>query len=344
MHNMLSESVETMERGDESTVCNKIEKYRLRVARSPVEMSPDVELIDHESSNKKSKGKIQDQINPNSQVDTVRKIILSNAPLSVCPLERGVVYSKWGAVSAGPVIAGIAAGTEPQIVPIDNKYNVDNIFGATLAGDVAEAGYLSGANGQTLKVGADGHWTSAQVPHGYYLSKNEDFYLTDAEIRGSLDGLILGTKVKQYSSSSRNDMKLSQYLDMYYSERGLFNENIKACRRQELYLEYSSTEKLKKEAHAFAEILHKITTVLLTLNDDAVESYTNDAVEKLGEYIREYLVTQLYFNYFNFNNILATLGDVNCLNDNMAYQTAKTDLVIFLDCSWQYEIVYPILA
>lgn len=286
---MLSESVETMERGDESLVCNKGAKYRLRVRRSAKEMSADVELIDHEISNKKNKGKIQDQINPNTQVDTVRKMIQPNGPLSACPLEHGVVYSKWGAVSAGPVIAGIAAGTEPQEIVTDNKYKLDNLFGATLAGEVAEAGYLSGANGQVLQVGAEGDWTSTQVPHGYYLSKSDDFYLTDAEIRGSIDGLILGTKVKQYSSSSRN-IKLSQYLDMYYSERGLFNENIKACKRRELYLEYAPTEKLKKEALAFADILHKITTVLLTLNDDAVESYTNDAVDKLSNYISKFFI------------------------------------------------------
>lgn len=37
---------------------------------------------------------------------------------SQCPLLGGVVYTKWGAVSAGNVLAGIAGGAQLQRVPV----------------------------------------------------------------------------------------------------------------------------------------------------------------------------------------------------------------------------------
>lgn len=138
---MLSESIETIERNDEDDVCNQKEKYRLRIARQLPRMSEEVELIHNpnpSNSKSKSKGNMQapgkNGLNPNSDVDILPKAILPNVAVSRCPLEYGVVYTKWGAVSAGNVLAGIAAGSEPQSVPVDNKYKVDNILGATLAG------------------------------------------------------------------------------------------------------------------------------------------------------------------------------------------------------------------
>lgn len=67
---------------------------------------------------------------------------------SLCPLLGGVVSTPWGAVSAGHVIAGIAAGRQPQRVPISdltrtpinfNDYRnlqqtVNPIYAATLSG------------------------------------------------------------------------------------------------------------------------------------------------------------------------------------------------------------------
>lgn len=41
--------------------------------------------------------------------------------------------------------------------------------------------------------------------------------MTDAEIRGGLDGLIIGMKVKQWSDQV-SGLRLSQILDMYYSQ------------------------------------------------------------------------------------------------------------------------------
>lgn len=37
---------------------------------------------------------------------------------SQCPILGGVVYTRWGAVSAGHVLAGIAGGIQFQYIPI----------------------------------------------------------------------------------------------------------------------------------------------------------------------------------------------------------------------------------
>lgn len=66
---------------------------------------------------------------------------------STCPLLDGVVNTPWGAVSAGNVIAGIAAGAQPQRVNIldlirDANLNyrtlqqaVSSLYAATLSGE-----------------------------------------------------------------------------------------------------------------------------------------------------------------------------------------------------------------
>lgn len=63
---------------------------------------------------------------------------------STCPVLGGVVHSAWGALSAGAVIAGVAAGAESQQVPISelsrsaltdySNMLVTSIFPATLSG------------------------------------------------------------------------------------------------------------------------------------------------------------------------------------------------------------------
>lgn len=57
--------------------------------------------------------------------------------ISDCPLESGVIYTQWGAVQAGTVIASLAAGYEKQEISItlnSTTYTVDNRYAASLAG------------------------------------------------------------------------------------------------------------------------------------------------------------------------------------------------------------------
>lgn len=66
---------------------------------------------------------------------------------STCPLLGGVVSTSWGAISAGNLIAGIAAGASPQQVPVlslakgsiinyaNVQQTVNSIYPATLTGN-----------------------------------------------------------------------------------------------------------------------------------------------------------------------------------------------------------------
>lgn len=92
------------------------------------------------------------QYNPNDDVEysnyggaKSEKQLLGD---SQCPLLDGVIFTDWGAVSAGNVIAGIAAGAQPQQVPVVElakgsvmNYNnvqqyVNSIYPATLSGTI----------------------------------------------------------------------------------------------------------------------------------------------------------------------------------------------------------------
>lgn len=44
----------------------------------------------------------------------------ANVGDSECPVEGGVVFTRWGTVSLGAVVAGLAAGMLPQNVPVEN--------------------------------------------------------------------------------------------------------------------------------------------------------------------------------------------------------------------------------
>lgn len=91
------------------------------------------------------------QYNPNDDVEvsnynyhdlSERQILVQ----SQCPILDGVVSTRWGEVSAGNVIAGIAAGAQPQTIPITelakgsiiNQPNVQSfvtaLYPATLSG------------------------------------------------------------------------------------------------------------------------------------------------------------------------------------------------------------------
>lgn len=77
---------------------------------------------------------------PDSDVERIGKL---NVPKSECPVENGVVFTPWGAVAAGPLLAGISAGAQYQEILlsqfneyIKNDIKISNIAGATLAGEL----------------------------------------------------------------------------------------------------------------------------------------------------------------------------------------------------------------
>ena len=92
-------------------------------------------------------------------------------------------------------------------------------------------------------LGADGSWNSSAQPLYYFLTSNEHLEMTAAEIRGDLDGLILANRISGHYSRF-GGLRLSQVLDMYYNERGLFERSYRACNRRSHYLTVAPTELL----------------------------------------------------------------------------------------------------
>lgn len=205
--------------------------------------------------------------------------IPSNA-VSQCPVENGVLQSNFGAFSIGNTINGIAAGLQPQQVTVRDVLNplnlgnfaqeyrmarqqqdtlrVDNRFAATLTGDIAEA-ILIQTPTANVRVGASGAWNNTAIPNWYFLTQRENLQMTDAEIRGGIDGLVLGMNIAEWRRQVQT-LRLSQILDMYYSQRGVFGSqnpetSIRACNRRNLYPTVAPQNQLREQSIAFTTAL-----------------------------------------------------------------------------------------
>lgn len=83
-----------------------------------------------------------------------------------------------------------------------------------------------------MSIGATGFWNSSIRPAVFYVSNKRGLFdATRAEIIGSIDGLVIAKNLPLWMENF-DSLRLSQILDMYYSNRGVsFNKNIKACDR-----------------------------------------------------------------------------------------------------------------
>lgn len=218
--------------------------------------------------------------------------------ISQCPVESGVIHSIWGAIAGGPLIAGIAAGLEPQTVRASNilrgdfgerqvNVQVDNRYAATLSGDLAELSLLQGPVTTNLNIGATGGWNSTTVPRWYFLSQREQLEMTDAEIRGGLDGLILAMNIASWRSLS-STLKLSQLLDMYYSQRGVLSSGIRGCARNTLFTTVAPIANLQTETNAFATILDREMRLRVTVDAEGIAEFATSSAASLTTYIREF--------------------------------------------------------
>lgn len=233
--------------------------------------------------------------------------VASNA-VSQCPIENGVVSSPWGAFSAGTVIAGIAAGLQRQSVSVrdlmgedhmgqyraksrsarQTQIVVDNRFAATLSGDIAEA-VLRQVPASPIQVGAPGAWNNSAVPRFYFLSQRERLEMTDAEIRAGIDGLVLGSNIETWRNNAQN-LRLSQVLDMYYSQRGIFGmvDNagaIRACNRRVLFPAVAPMPRLRDQSFAFTTVLDGEMQTQVTLTANSTQRISGQASEAVNTYV-----------------------------------------------------------
>lgn len=288
--------------------------------------------------------------------------VASNA-VSQCPVENGVMRTTWGAVAAGPLIAGIAAGLVQQnvatmeLLKLTRNYNlnrrqplqangngnfnrwggngnrppiqlsVDNRWAATLAGDLAEVTLLQGPMGREMSVGAAGAWNSTTVPHWYFLSQRERLEMTDAEIRGGIDGLAIGVNVADWRRDI-SQLRLSQLLDMYYSNHGILSTKFRSCNRRELFNEYAQPQQLQAQGIAFSTVLDREMQLRYTLTSKNIEQFSSASAETLVNYISNGL-----------NDV--TCDATSAMNSEIR---ARADLHIFIETTWQFNEIQPAIA
>lgn len=361
LHFMLSSSIEIFERGDENTICRYTDNA-YRSARSVISnhstninsnVHDDVETLTPEqidviTSNKNGitehvpdPNALYPEFPPNhpktARYQTVKRSI------SKCPVENGVVKTSWGAVSAGPLIAGIAAGLQPESTPLSelfpdeknpdrkanlSKLSLDNRWIATISGDLAEVILLQGPTNnkdETFSVGANGMWNSSAMPRWYFLKDNQKLQFTTAEIRGDIDGLILAREIETLYSKVPT-LRLSQILDLYYSSRGLFNPTLRACNRKTLFQTVIPKERISEQAYSASlvldEYLHKAT-----ISDDKMEIFAEQATENLVKYV-DLMNTDLSCDATDVNDVIQV----------------AIDLTIILDTDWPFDAIQPMIA
>lgn len=167
------------------------------------------------------------------------------------------------------------------------QLNVDNRFAATLAGDLAEITLLQGPMSREISVGAPGAWNSTTVPHWYFLSQRERLEMTDAEIRGGIDGIVLGMNIAEWRRQT-SQLRLSQLLDMYYSRRGVLASKYRSCERRDLFTKAVDADQLKAQTIAFSTVLNREMQLRVTLNSKNIEQFSDAAANSLVSHVGQY--------------------------------------------------------
>lgn len=145
-------------------------------------------------------------------------------------------------------------------------------------GDLVEVAFLEGSTEDKFSIGAKGGFNSTLAPHYYFKQGKPRVFLTNPELRADLDGLILASNVRAWSDKYRN-LKVSQILDAYYSDRGVFSTEYRACNRNKFNAQYAPSEILKQQTVAFAELYNKDTTFGVSPDSENIKSLTSRAVD-----------------------------------------------------------------
>ncbi|KAF4528727.1 hypothetical protein B566_EDAN008994 [Ephemera danica] len=261
LHFMLSATVQPWLRGDEHEVCPLTVGGR---SRNPVKPKP--------------KSWSEWPTVPEGEQPPVSR----SGQVSRCPIEEGALWTPWGAVAGSSLIGGLAAALNPQRVRVaelkrhrtrleTNPDAVDSVWGSTLSGDLAEVAIYQGPRAPDstfLRMGPGGSWNDSALPRMIYFDpwidtdgvqggwEQESWDITEAEMRGGIDGLVLGTHLPGWLER-QGSLRLSQVLDMYYSERGMAMDTAKrACRRKDLNAETVVESTLTQQTDSFARVLY----------------------------------------------------------------------------------------
>ncbi|KAK6619720.1 hypothetical protein RUM43_012478 [Polyplax serrata] len=250
-------------------------------------------------------------------------------PLSDCPAINGIITTPYGSLAIGHVIAGLAAGLNPEEIPpgklsvnleeLENQRDmVSNIWATTLAGTVADTISTSAlAEMDDLQI-LKGGWNESTNPKWYLLKNDQYKHLTEVSLRGSLDGLFLGLSAKELSNKYSN-FKLSQLLQIYYE---YFWDEIGAKNRVMMRPQYAPDEIFRKQVHLMSLVLKRQkTNVVTVLNHDRI---ARDAVTRVTNFI---------------HNMDDKSNSGRSLQENV---DLKINMVAVVDASWTHDVLLRI--
>ena len=175
--------------------------------------------------------------------------------------EKGVIRTPRGdTIALGHVITGICAGlnrdTELSLAQwfADSPQTIDNLFVATISGDLGQTGLKKKNGDQAEYLGPGGTWFTEECPSRFNRAEvDEATEATDAEILGDIDGLVLGHGVQAWASRGA---RLSQLFKMYYGDGVLYDQTFRDCSRWAKFKELVRDKKLVDEVEGFARAFY----------------------------------------------------------------------------------------
>lgn len=173
------------------------------------------------------------------------------------PRESGVVslHSKrTHAFAVGRVLLGIYASYLPpseeigsllsRITEKKSDSNIQptniNLVSAVSIGDLI----TRMAAKEEIKILGNGEWSDISCPTEYRLDDNNGGFVTYSELRGAVDGLIIGKELQNIlKSPGFSNIRLSQILRQYYGFSGLTdNKRTRWCTRERNFQDFSDFE------------------------------------------------------------------------------------------------------
>lgn len=170
---------------------------------------------------------------------------------------------------------------------------LNNIWAASLAGELAEVVVYQGPIfTSTMSIGATGFWNSSIRPAVFYVSNKRGLFdATRAEIIGSIDGLVIAKNLPLWMENF-DSLRLSQILDMYYSNRGVsFNKNIKACDRGRNFIHIAPGTIIEEETFAISKLL-AYRNGAVYMNDGDLQKFVNYATSTFSYYVNNHIFTE----------------------------------------------------
>lgn len=235
--------------------------------------------------------------------------------------EQGVVNTPHGDVAMGRVITGICAGMNRKDLILKEIYglsskHIDNLYAATIAGDIAQTGLMNKIGGKTTPplFGPGGTWSpNKECPEVLtILTSTYSAAATDAKILGGMDGFLMGLKILEWWSVG--NVRLGQVLRMYYHDGVTYDKNYAACRR------FDTFQKMAGKRELIDQVMLSMYAVKKIWNGGVdFSGIQTSAIPKLAQTTTEFFFTYLSKEYrplaLNLNLRLKTMKNINIKND-----------------------------